>query len=253
MSTERKGTMRKPVLVVTLVLMAATVVLMRGRVAAGQEGQRISPNIETRPDGHVRLNVLNSSGSPITAIAAVGIRTLVAKPITVRSVRFFDSILNPYGPKEIMPDETYAFTFFGPNPPPDQITWDVQIKAAIFADGSTWGDPNWITILLLRRSSALKYDGEAMRAMEAASLGGSTRKDLVQQLTQRRSVEIKAAGTTAEKQMADATFSNALLALQDSRRIDGGDIPLSESIAHARSRLLADTIRLQASKPAPIN
>lgn len=232
---------------------AAVVLLVRRTAAAKQREQQISSSVETFADGHIRLGVVNTSGSPITALAAVGTRTLIAKPITVRSVRFFDSVLNPFGPKEIMPNGSYIFTFFGPNPPADQFTRDVQLKAAIFADGSTWGDAEWINILSLRRSSALKYSSEAMQIIETGSLDGSPREDLTRQLTQLQSDEMKAAKTTAEKQMADVVFANALLALQDTAQADGGKVPLSESIARARSRLLVHINGLEASKPNSVN
>jgi len=242
--------MRKPILETSLLLMVAVGLgLVRGTASAG--APEITSNVETLPDGHVRLTAVNSSPLPITALAAVGTRTLIAKPVTVRSIRFFDSVLNPFGPREIMPNGRYSFSFSGTNPPADKIKQDIQLKAAIFADGSTWGEPEWISTLVLRRSAALKYNSEALQVIEAASSNGSTREELIGQLTQLQTEEKKAAGTAAQKQMAQFSFAEALLGLQDSTRADGGEVPLSESIGRGRSRLELRISLLIASKNSP--
>lgn len=234
------------------VILAATCALIfqGGTTSSGQETHAVSSSTETRPDGHIVLSVLNNSNSPITAVAAVGTRTVLGNSTTDTSVRFFDSVLNPFGPKEVMEGHTYAFDFFGPNPPPDQLRRGVEIKAVLFADGLSWGDPKWVDTLLLRRSSALKYNEEALQAIEAASAGGSTRGELASLLGRLRSQEVNTAQTIPEKQAADVAFAEAVLMLRDTTEADGTEVPLAESIAHARSRLLLRIDRLKAAKPA---
>ena len=240
--------MPKRTLAVTSVLtIVIAVILVHKAVAARQH--ELSTSVDMLVDGHVRLSVLNTSGSPITAIAAIGTRTVLEKPITVRSVRFFDSVVNPFGPKEIVPGKTYSFMFFGPNPPPDKLRREVQLEAAIFADGSTWGEPEWVTTLLLRRSSAYQYNTKVLKTIEQASSAGISHEELAQELGRLQKDDFATAKTTVEKQMIEVAYEEALLLLQDTARADGNDVPLQETITHARSRLLFRINRLEASKP----
>ncbi|PYU50974.1 MAG: hypothetical protein DMG53_02300 [Acidobacteria bacterium] len=109
---KKETTMRKPILAASLALAVMTGAVVYHRAFAARL-QEIGTNIEMLSDGHVRLNVINTTNLPISALAAVGTRTLLAKPATDRSVRFFDSVLNPFGPKELAPGKNYTFNFFG--------------------------------------------------------------------------------------------------------------------------------------------
>jgi len=77
-------------------------------------------------------------------------------------------------------------------------------------------------------------------------LQGATRDSLAQQLLQLRANEFKAAKTTAERQMADLAFEEALLFFKDVSRPDDS-IPLQESIAQAKSRLHLRIMKLESS------
>src|SRR5262249_5758542 len=66
----------------------------------------------TQDNGRMILNVVNHAGASITALLAIGTRTFISNGRTNRSVRLFDSVLNPYGPKEIPTGQSYTFTFF---------------------------------------------------------------------------------------------------------------------------------------------
>src|SRR5437879_13617837 len=175
---KKETTLRKPILAASLALAVMTGAVVY-HLAFAARLQEIGTNIEMLSDGHVRLNVINTTNLPISALAAVGTRTLLAKPATDRSVRFFDSVLNPFGPRELGPGKTYTFNFFGPNPPPDQLKRDVQLRAAIFADGSTWGDQEWITTLLLRRSSAHLYNAKILKTIEQTTSAGLQLQQLI--------------------------------------------------------------------------
>jgi len=48
------------------------------------------------------------------------------------------------------------FVMFGPKPAPEQLRIrSLLLKGAIFSDGSTWGDPAWVRVLILRRAAAI--------------------------------------------------------------------------------------------------
>lgn len=244
--------MRKRFVVVSLCLSIVIGAIVYHRALAARLPE-ITTNVDMLDGGHVRLTVLNTTNLPITALAAVGTRTLLGKPITDRSVRFFDSVLDPFGPRELAPGKGYAFNFFGPNPPPDQLRRDVQLKAAILADGSTWGDREWVETLLLRRSSAFHYNSRVLKMIEEASSAGIPRQELAQALTALEKNDLAAAKTTAEKQMIEVAYEEALQLLQDGRSVYGDNAPLPQLTGRARNRLLLRVSRLQASKPVPAN
>lgn len=223
----------------------AILVAYPGRALA----QGLKSDVSARSDGHVLLTVTNHSGSAVTAMVAVGTRTLLATGATVRSVRFFDSILSPLRSRSLLPEQEHTFVFFGPRPAPDQITRKAELKAAIFADGSTWGDLTWVDTLLLRRSSALRYNTKILEMVERAVSAGASGDDLRQQLSDTEKTDLAAAQTVAEKQMVEVAYQNTLLLLQDPARADGSVIPPAESGAHARSQLSLRISALSKSKP----
>lgn len=239
--------MRKRFLGAALLIIIPTALILARR-ALGEKAQGPSSTIETQSNGSIRLNITNTATVPITALAAVGTRTFVANGRTGRSVRLFDSVLNPFSRKEILPGQTYSFSFFGPNPPENQLKRDVEFKAAIFADGSTWGDPEWVNTLLLRRSSAYRYNAEALQLLEHAPATVSAQA-LTQQLAQLEQSELTAAKTVAEKQMVEVAFEEPIAVLANSMRSEKSSAPVREPLAQARSQLYLRNTRLMASKP----
>lgn len=226
-----------------LLMLALTVSVAAAAVPSTQNG--LATSVRVLPAGRMRIEVSNTSKAAITAMAIVGIRTWKVKGEVVRSVRFFDGILNPYGRTEIEPGQSYSLTLFGPNPPPNQLSRAVKLEAVLFADGSSWGDPEWIAVLVDRRSSALKYNTEALNAVNAAVLTESSSEDLSQRLGQLRSDEMRAAASTAERQMADFAFDEPMLELQDAKRSAGVISSLSEITASVRARLQFRISRLR--------
>lgn len=201
-------------------------------------------------DGHVLLTVTNEAASPITALAAVGSRTLLASGATDRSVRFFDSALNPFGPKSIPPGGTYTFTFFGPRPAPRTITRSVELDAAVFQDGSSWGDSEWVNKLLLRRSSAYNYSLKVLHQLQDASSTGSSRQMLEQALVEGERSDFASAGTIEEKQMVQAAYEDTLLIVRNTTGNQGNADASTDMISRARARLLLRTRQLFNSRPA---
>src|SRR5579859_1699925 len=119
--------------------------------------------------------------------------------------------------------------FFGPNPPPDKLRREVQLKAAIFADGTTWGEPEWVTTLLLRRSSAYQYNTKVLKTIEQASSAGISHEELTQELGQLQKDDFATAKTTVEKQMIEVAYEEALLDhLLFHCRLRGGEVVLLE-------------------------
>jgi hypothetical protein len=123
---------------------------------------QIDWSTEDLPDGHIRVRVLNNSDVPMTAIALEGERSVTGSKIIVHSVRIFDYAVNaPDQPLE--PGQTYTFSMFGPNPPRERLRLrSVKVMAALFQDGGTWGDQDWIATLTSRRAGVYKFENAVM-------------------------------------------------------------------------------------------
>lgn len=221
--------------------------------AAFAHQQPLESSIAARSDGRVLLTVTNNSRAPVTAMVAIGTRTITATGATDKSVRFFDSVLSPFGPKNVLPTRSYTFTFFGPQPPPNIITRDVQLKAAIFADGSSWGESSWVRTLLLRRSSALRYNREVLKLVEQAGSAGTPTYELEQELASMEETQVTAAQTVAERQMAQVACEDALLMLRSTVRADRAASDTDDAAARvrSRSRLMLRINSLSSSRPTP--
>lgn len=109
------------------------------------------------PDGHVYLTVKNNSSVAITAMAVTATKTAMdgtSRP--GQSVRYFDSVVNPFGPfaRGISPGESYRFSLAGPL---EKRKIESSLRAVIFADGSTMGEADWIQRLIHSRTIDLYY------------------------------------------------------------------------------------------------
>lgn len=59
----------------------------------------------------------------------------------------------------------------------------VRLRAAIFEDGTTFGDPEWVQILLRRRRSFLQGLNAGLADLHKASASNMTRDAVLQELT----------------------------------------------------------------------
>jgi len=234
-------------LLITLsVLLVATCGFMF--IANGSAHSKITTTSEVLPDGHVRFQIENRSRVPITALAVVGIRTPIKPGRHETSVRYFDSVLDPLFEKDLMPGQTYSFTLFGPNPPPDTMRREVTLKAALFADGTIWGDAEWTQRLLLRRSSAEGYINNGLQLLTAARTSGSTREAAIKEAEDALKVNYDSASTVEEKQMVQQVYREMILFLQGSTRNDGAAISQEDSMTAAANHLMARAHRLTSAK-----
>src|SRR5262249_16283319 len=156
---------------------------------------------------------------------------------TVRSIRFFDSVLNPYGPTAIVPSGSFTFSFFGPNPPPNALRRDVELKAAIFMDGSSWGDPEWVKVLRVRREAAARFTNKTLETIQATGIRRDTKRSLIERIQEMRANEYRSAQTTAERQMADFIFEDVLTPLKETTDDDEELATSLESVSSVRSHL----------------
>lgn len=162
------------------------------------------------PNGLIILDVVNRSDRSITAMVAVGDRVLNNSNRKVRSVRFFDSVLDGISLPDLRTNERYHFDFFGPRPPLAALkSRSVALEAVVFRDGSTWGSPDWVALLLNRRQLAYRYDEQILEILTGARLQGSDEKSIVSQLKAAHGACLSSARNVNERQIADIAFGEA--------------------------------------------
>jgi hypothetical protein len=123
--------------------------------------------------------------------------------------------------------DKFSFVMFGPKPPPEQLRdRSVLLKGAIFDDGSTWGDPKWIQMLILRRASAYRYEAEALQIVMDAKVRSMNPNTLLQRLRSTEQRRLQEAKTTPEMQMAEGVFDEVTLLIRDALAAQLNEAPL---------------------------
>lgn len=213
-----------------------------------QSTDPILVSTESLSDGHVLVHVRNLSPHGISAVAVVGKRVFNAS-VTDTSARFFDCVLSPRrGP--LAPGESTEFNFFGPHPPPEQTTRSVEVKAVLFVNGESWGDPGWVSTLVNRRAYVHTHVLSVLGEIAEMTAANASRADVMQRLQDDRNKRIQNGRDVDEKQMADVTFSNVLLTVGQERQADGSEILIREALNEATRRLTTLKNGIEQSKPA---
>ncbi len=127
-----------------------------------------------QPDGRVLLTIQNQSGSAWSAYYSVRRSSTPAADCTSPLVErhYKDSALDR-GP--------------GPIPPHQQATVTVEngvvkLVAGLFADGTTFGDPQWVARLRDRRDLMQKHIENAMNVLQQARDTDMEKPKLIQEL-----------------------------------------------------------------------
>ncbi len=198
-------------------------------------------------DGHVVLTVRNISLHNITAIAAIGTRSLPAdvthRPSTALSVRIFDSVLDAGIFPALSPGKTYVFSFFGPSPVSMDRT--VAVKGVVFDDGSVAGEPAWISTILARRRVKAEEIEIAQAALRAAQTLGTTMEQLATSFTNQKKLRTDARTTIGEKQVVDAVYQDIILQLKSNTNAQLGTL-----VSHMNDDLTKRLAALQCSRPS---
>jgi hypothetical protein len=219
----------------------------------------INARISAFPDGALEIEATNNSRSSITALIAVGKRHFTQPERKIQSVRVFDSVLNPFGTPALLFGQKHVFRMFGPiQETAASNTREAELKAAIFSDGSTWGDERWINILLLRRRVAYKCESDALQVLTDAKLHSWGPDTILAKLTTTQGRHMAEARSVAEKQMTDAIFTETNMLVQHSIKkmqlagmeaAIGSHMNSSKYTESAVERLLMRLRGLEDSKP----
>ena len=163
------------------------------------------PVVETQsniilPDGRRNLVISNHSDKTITAFAYQFHLQLIVpgKGPFREEVRdeFKDSVLYRMEPA-IGPGKQTSLPIGSGHAPGEQVVNSpVEFKAAVFDDGSSFGDPAWVVRIRDRRVIVIEtFDSQIafLRAAQAkAAAGGVARESLAAQLDERKAAQVKA-------------------------------------------------------------
>ena len=226
-------------------------VVFCGSVLNAQSSATVGYSIVPESNGRVRLIVKNQYSKPVTALLAVGKRQMINGSGADSSLRFFDCVINNHY-QEVAPGAAYTFTFFGPRPAPDQVHAEVQLKAALFADGSAWGDPQWVAKLQHRREVNLAYLHAALALLNAGQQEGADRTAIVKEIRSEESAKLAAVHDFDEQRLIRVIYEDLAGNLNIPTRGDGSAIPLSEKISEQKA-FLVTRIHLAESAKATVS
>ena len=172
---------------------------------------RIKVTVEDLPDGRTLFTVQNRSPQPITALALEAKRTLLPpKKGSGRSVRYFDSVANLGHDSELTPYQSHTFVIFGKSPSLSEASRDVELRAALLADGTSYGDPAWVNKLVDGRTFLSHCLGNVSQELNAGLAGGEPAQSLVGELRQEEAAQMKSAGSLDERVIANRVYESVI-------------------------------------------
>lgn len=198
------------------------------------------------PDGHTYLTVKNNSSLPITAMAVTATKTAVdgtSRP--GQSVRYFDSIVNPFGPggQSISPGESYRFSLAGPL---EKREIEARLRAVIFADGSTIGEADWIQRLIHSRTTDLYYVDQDLQILQNGKANSEPAEMIGQKAQDLSDSVFRSSASTEDNQVAGGLCHEVLMYINGN--FDQAAAP-DQRVEKAISQLLTRRERLLLSKP----
>lgn len=199
------------------------------------------------PDGHVYFTIKNNSSLAITGMAITATKTAMdgtfRRPL--QSVRYFDSIVNPFGPsgRSISPGESYRFSLAGPL---EKREIDARLRAVIFADGSTMGEADWIQRLIHSRTTDLRYVDQDLQILQNGKANSETAEVIGQNAQNLSDSVFHSSAITEDKQVAMGLRHEILMYINGS--FDQAATP-DQRLDKAISQLLTRRQRLLLSKP----
>ena len=225
-----------------------------------QCGSRISAKEVFLDDGRIRLEAINKSHISVTALLAVGRRAIIGSRMLLTSSKYFDSVLDPYRDEAIAPGGEHVFAFFGPHPPVSRLRIrTVELKAAIFADGSICGEPSASKVLIDRRRSAYRYESEAFQILMDEKFRSTRPERIIDRLAKLERNELVNTHDIAERQLASSIFAEVTMLIHHSSASSQPDYlslgaafgPTSKGILDAAIKRLTRRIgELKSSQPA---
>ena len=230
------------------VALSASISLAQGLPPA-DNGAPIVVVTEDLANGYVGVQVQNASKIPVTAFVLEGQRTgIPPRKGRDTSVRFYDSVLDSHR-SPLFKGGKYVVRMFGPNPPPSDFQRSVSLRAALFEDGTSWGDRSWVSRLIARRQIVHR---ELLNCVQFLTDPGNehiTRHELADKVEDLRAAKLASATSNEERPLVSAVYKELATHL---RQGGSADSLMGDEIKLLRSRVSSiEASRTSFVAPAP--
>lgn len=212
------------------------------------------PEIETKaslqPDGHVEFLITNNTSRKADAyVILIETHPIAKGTVHSQTVRYVDIAVNPHE-QALLPGATRRFRFAGPQPGPTRVRTDVTFGAAIFADGTSFGEATWVDKLLeIRKRMCLRATWALRLLAEKEGDPRLTIEELVDHI-KKAAVEESLKAENVEDRMAIDAFQRevtANLSLAQETEEETGNV--RERIRFTMKRLAGRRQRIMAALP----
>ncbi len=254
--------MKKQALVVAF-LAFAVVVAAPAFAQTEPSDPRFSVKIESRPSGGFQYSITNLSDIPITAIAVAVAQT--SDHSRTSGVLTFDSVLQSGGSHgAILPQKTYSFPIGSAasttKPAPPSV--EVQLRAIVFADGSSYGDPEWVDAVTQSRQFAWDDANAVLGYVQTAKAGTVPMDQLIQELNEKdQALMISRTGSDARHLMHTRYYRDMALNIAAPKNLAPGvtwDLGsnlerISEQMQNLRQQIYYSKPQIPAAKQLAAN
>lgn len=177
--------------------------------------------------GGATITVHNNHTSPLVAFVFVyTLRT--ADAIYSASTGYYDSAVEPLSQKPIPPGEDVKVPYYAGNRGMVPV---INIEAALFADGLTFGHKNMVQNIFERRNFTLVTLNKSIAELKQAAKQGTTRDQLIAQMQQSMGMERTAASNNDLATSILTVRNQVFMDLMNARNpATGALIPLDQFI-----------------------
>lgn len=236
--------------------MTLSVLLCWGFSAAPQSEGLITTTTEQLSDGRVALSVRNNSQVPLLACLITQAHFYDSGRVGAKGLVVFDAVTDPRSMSPVLPGQAKSFTLGGRRggKPPA-----VVLEAAVFLDGTTFGDQAGVRMIVNRRQYILRLAGEALSILEEAADQNMAREQLIARFKTFREEHTKAAPDIEHVLLVNETSDTVLVNLtRGPRGGDRGSVPVAQVVSHLALQLrvqeqdlLRSLPKLSGSRPLP--
>lgn len=223
-------------------------VLLSVAAVSGAQNTPVTATVTFLDNGRVQVALINNGRQPITGLTVVGEITPFSGGTAHSTwVRGIDAVIGPLD-HPLMPKGTCTFVFNAPDAP-DRARFEVSLKAAVFDDGSTFGEAEWIDRLILHRRYLYRHVDAALRFLSDVRRAPNSREQVVQSAEEFRDRELIGAVNREEQQVILHVFDAINLNLKLDQSRDWNSLAVADRLGVTVEQFTQLRQRLLASKP----
>ena len=212
---------------------------------------QLTPSVVTATnelaDGRVALTVRNISQMPIRACLVTDEHVNERGQIIAKGFHYYDSVTDPRTANPILPGQEKSFTYGGRGGTPPVV----KVVAAIYEDGTSYGDQDGVKLILERRKYILQVIEEALSILEAASRQHAEREQLIERFKVFGEEHTKTAPDYEHvlyaKGISDTVLGNLT---RGQRGVDVAAIPIEQIMSHVIAQLRQSCSDINNAKPS---